>query len=65
LPLLFFVERYTESYIAEIKAFVECVVNDTPPPVDGLDGRVPVVMGCAAQKSYQEKRPIKLSDIEM
>jgi myo-inositol 2-dehydrogenase/D-chiro-inositol 1-dehydrogenase len=63
LPLFFFVERYTESYIAEIKAFVECVVNDTLPPVNGMDGRVPVVMGYAAQKSYQEKRPVKLSEI--
>jgi myo-inositol 2-dehydrogenase/D-chiro-inositol 1-dehydrogenase len=64
LPLFFFVERYTESYVAEMKAFVGCVVNDTPPPVSGLDGRVPVVMGYAAQKSHKEKRPVKLSEIE-
>jgi myo-inositol 2-dehydrogenase/D-chiro-inositol 1-dehydrogenase len=64
LPLFFFVERYTESYITEMRAFVECVVNDTPPPVTGLDGRIPVVMGYAAQKSYKEKRPVKLSEIE-
>jgi myo-inositol 2-dehydrogenase/D-chiro-inositol 1-dehydrogenase len=64
LPLFFFVERYTESYVAEMKAFVECIVNDSPPPVTGLDGRIPVVMGYAAKKSYAEKRPVKLSEVD-
>jgi myo-inositol 2-dehydrogenase/D-chiro-inositol 1-dehydrogenase len=64
LPLFFFVERYTESYIAEMRAFVECIVNDTAPPVTGIDGRIPVVMGYAAKRSYEEKRPVKLSEIE-
>jgi myo-inositol 2-dehydrogenase/D-chiro-inositol 1-dehydrogenase len=64
LPLFFFVERYTESYLAETKAFVECVVRDAAPPVTGLDGRVPVVMGHAAKRSYEEKRPVRLSEID-
>jgi len=64
LPLFFFVERYTEAYIAEMKAFVEAVVQDTPPPVTGLDGRKPVVMGYAAGKSYRENRPVKLSEVD-
>jgi myo-inositol 2-dehydrogenase/D-chiro-inositol 1-dehydrogenase len=64
LPLFFFVERYTQSYVSEIKAFVQCVVNDTPPPVSGLDGRAPVVMGYAAAKSLREKRPVRLSEID-
>ncbi|HNS50536.1 MAG TPA: inositol 2-dehydrogenase [Anaerolineae bacterium] len=64
LPLFFFVERYTPSYVAEMKAFVHCVVNDTPPPVTGLDGRIPVVMGFAAKKSYEEKRPVRLSEVD-
>ena len=64
LPLFFFVERYTESYIAELKAFTECIQRDTAPPVTGVDGRIPVVMGYAAKKSYEENRPVKLSEIE-
>ena len=39
LPLFFFTERYTESYIAELRAFIECVQQDTEPPVTGADGR--------------------------
>jgi myo-inositol 2-dehydrogenase/D-chiro-inositol 1-dehydrogenase len=62
-PLFFFVERYTESYVTEIKAFVDCVLNDTHPPVSGMDGRIPVVMGYAAKKSLQEKRPVQLSEV--
>jgi len=65
LPLFFFVERYTEAYIAELRAFVECVLQDKTPPVTGIDGRVPVVMGYAAIKSYQENRPVKLSEIDV
>jgi myo-inositol 2-dehydrogenase/D-chiro-inositol 1-dehydrogenase len=60
LPLYFFVERYTEAYIAEMQAFVECVQGDTPPPVSGLDGRIPVVIGHAARRSLMENRPVRL-----
>ena len=62
-PLYFFLERYTESFITEMKEFVRSVQEDTPPPVTGLDGRIPVVMGMAAKKSYVEHRPVKLSEI--
>jgi myo-inositol 2-dehydrogenase/D-chiro-inositol 1-dehydrogenase len=64
LPLFFFLERYTDSYIAEMLAFIECVQQDKTPPVTGLDGRIPVAMGYAAQKSYAENRPVKLSEID-
>ena len=63
LPLNFFMERYTQAYVNEIKAFVDCVLNDTPPPVNGLDGRIPVVMGLAAAKSLAEGRPVRLKEI--
>jgi myo-inositol 2-dehydrogenase/D-chiro-inositol 1-dehydrogenase len=63
LPLNFFMDRYTQSYEAEIRAFVEAVTQDKPVLVSGQDGRVPVVMGLAARKSHLEKRPVKLSEI--
>ncbi len=63
LPLNFFMERYIESYVAEMKAFIECVQQDKTPPVTGIDGRIPVVMGYAAHKSYEENRPVKLDEI--
>lgn len=63
LPLHFFMERYTESYAAEIAAFVDAVLHDKPVPVTGHDGRVPVVMGLAAKESLAENRPVRLSEV--
>ncbi|MCH7663972.1 MAG: inositol 2-dehydrogenase [Chloroflexi bacterium] len=64
LPLNFFLERYSTSYIIEMREFIECLQNNTPPPVSGMDGRVPIVMGLAAKKSYQENRPVQLSEVD-
>ena len=63
-PLYFFLERYTESFIAEMRAFVESIQKDTLPPVTGADGRVPVLIAMAARKSHLENRPVKLSEVE-
>jgi myo-inositol 2-dehydrogenase/D-chiro-inositol 1-dehydrogenase len=64
LPHRFFVERYTESFVSEMAAFVDAVLHDTTVPVSGLDGRAPVVMALAAGKSLAEHRPVRLSEIE-
>lgn len=64
LPLHFFVERYSESFVAEVAAFVDAVLHDAPVPVTGQDGRAPVVIALAAQKSLVENRPVRLSEIE-
>ena len=63
LPLNFFMERYTESFVSELRAFVQAVVLDQPVPVNGIDGRVAVVMALAARKSYDERRPVQLEDV--
>ncbi len=63
LPLNFFMDRYIPSYVAEIEAFIDCVTSDTPSPVPGIDGRIPVVMAMAALKSYKENRPVQLDEI--
>ncbi len=65
LPLFFFVERYEEAYVAEMKEFVECIRQDVDPSVTGIDGRIPVVMGYAAKKSVRENRPVKLSEVDI
>jgi myo-inositol 2-dehydrogenase / D-chiro-inositol 1-dehydrogenase len=63
LPLNFFMERYTESFVREMAAFIQAVAEDKPTPVTGRDGRVPVVMGMAARLSYDERRPVRLNEI--
>jgi myo-inositol 2-dehydrogenase/D-chiro-inositol 1-dehydrogenase len=63
LPLNFFMERYTESYLIEMEAFVACILDDTPPPVSGRDGRAAVVLGLAAARSIQENRPVRIASL--
>ncbi len=64
LPLNFFMDRYIDSYIIEMQAFVESVLEDREPPVVGLDGRIPVVMGQAARRSVEQGRPVRLSEVD-
>jgi myo-inositol 2-dehydrogenase / D-chiro-inositol 1-dehydrogenase len=59
-PLYFFLERYKESYIEEMRQFAACILSGTQPLVTGYDGRISVLMGIAAKRSYLEKRPIKV-----
>ncbi len=59
----FFIERYTESYIAEMRAFVECIQQDRPPEVSGADGRAAVALGHAAKRSLAESRPVRLDEV--
>lgn len=63
LPLNFFMERYTESYRVEMQAFIDAVTHDTPIPATGEDGRLAVVIGMAARKSYDENRPVRIDEI--
>lgn len=60
LPLNFFMDRYATSYVDEVRAFVDAVLNDRLVAVSGLDGRIPVAMATAAYVSYKENRPVRL-----
>ncbi|MCD6121938.1 MAG: inositol 2-dehydrogenase [Spirochaetales bacterium] len=59
-PLYFFMERYTKAYLSEMEEFLKAIRNNTNPPVTGMDGKIPVVMGMAAKKSLAEHRPVKV-----
>ncbi|MBC7814293.1 MAG: inositol 2-dehydrogenase, partial [Burkholderiales bacterium] len=63
-PLHFFIERYMDAYIEEMRQFIDAVMNDKPVPVTGADGRAPLVMAEAAWKSVREGRLVRLDEIE-
>ena len=63
MPLHFFLERYADSYVAEMTAFVEAIRQNQPVPVTGRDGRMAAVMALAARRSFDANRPIRLSEI--
>ncbi|MCL6505720.1 MAG: inositol 2-dehydrogenase [Bryobacteraceae bacterium] len=63
LPLHFFLERYQDSFAAEIACFVQAVLGDRPPEVTGADGRAAAVLALAAAKSCREHRPVRVAEI--
>jgi myo-inositol 2-dehydrogenase/D-chiro-inositol 1-dehydrogenase len=62
-PPYFFMQRYAPCYVDEVREFIGCVRDDKPTPTSGRDGRMAVVLGHAAWKSYHENRPVKLSEV--
>lgn len=60
-PLYFFLERYKESFVAELQSFYQSIINDTKPSVSGRDGLLSVVIGQAAHQSMRENRPVKIN----
>ena len=63
-PLYFFLERYQQAFIDEMKEFFDALVHDRPTPVGGIDGLKPVLIGLAAKRSLAEHRPVRVAEIE-
>lgn len=63
LPLNFFMDRYIEAYASEIKEFCRAVAENLPVSVGGKDGLLSVAIGLAAKKSFELKRPVKVSEV--
>lgn len=59
-PLYYFLERYKDSFIAELQQFFNSVMHDQPCVVSGKDGLLSMVIALAAQQSLEENRPIKI-----
>jgi len=60
LPLNFFLERYTTSYLNEMSAFFESIQNGEDLPVTGKDGLEAMKIALAAKKSVEENRSVKI-----
>lgn len=63
LPLHFFLERYEKAYRTCMQSFIDCVLNDTPSPVDAHDGLMATAIGLAAAISLKENRIVKMDEI--
>lgn len=59
----FFIDRYAESYKAEMHAFVEALNQKKPMPITGEDGLQATLLAMAAEKSMKENRPVRLAEI--
>ena len=49
------------SFATEIAAFVRCVVDDTPPPVSGLEALAALRVSLAASEALESGRTVRLS----
>jgi len=63
-PKPWFTDRYADAYAAEMQAFVDAVRSGRPAEVGGEDGRAPVAIALAAQRSALEGRPVLVSSVE-
>ena len=63
LPLNFFLERYTASYLNEMSAFFDSVQNNEDLPVSGKDGLEAMKIALAAKISVSENRPVKIEEL--
>jgi predicted dehydrogenase len=54
-------DRMGEAFVRELQAFVDCVRDDTDPPVSTEDGRATVAVAVAATRSIREGRPVEVS----
>lgn len=59
--IFWFLERFDAAYVAEIRAFVDCLREDEPVPVSGADGRAALAMAYAAEASVAENAPVPMS----
>jgi len=63
-PLYFFLERYKNAFVDEMKAFIAAVLEGKEPPVTGEDGLRDLLVGLAATKSLAEGRPVRIDEIK-
>ncbi len=61
----FFLERYMDSYAAELHSFFECLRNNVEPSPNGEDGLINAIIATAVQRSYEENRPVKISEVKI
>jgi myo-inositol 2-dehydrogenase/D-chiro-inositol 1-dehydrogenase len=59
----FFMQRFAQCYIDEVQEFLIAIRDNTITPTTGNDGRMAVVLAYAANKSFAEHRPVRISEI--
>lgn len=58
--VFWFLERFGDAYVEELKDFVTCIQEDRPPSVTGADGRAALALAYACEASLRERAPVKL-----
>ena len=56
-----FLERFDQAYIDELRVFIDCIVDDLPVPITGQDARAAMALAYAAEASLRERVPVSPS----
>ena len=62
-PKDFFILRYKDAYINEIKEFIDCLINDNIPSVGIEDAVKSIRIAEAVKNSYKENKKIELKNL--
>jgi len=54
-------ERMGEAFVTMLRSFVDCVVDDTDPPVSSEDGTATLAIAIAARQSIQTGVPVEMA----
>jgi len=63
IPPFFFLQRYFQAYVDEMKSFVKALLDDTEPVCTIWDAVRPVIIAKAAKESLEKGTAVSLSDI--
>jgi scyllo-inositol 2-dehydrogenase (NAD+) len=55
-------ERMGDAFVAMLQAFVDCVIDDTEPPVTSADARATLAVALAGRRSIQTGRPVEVEE---
>ena len=55
-------ERMGEAFVTMLQSFVDCVVDDTEPPVTSQDGMATLAIAIAARQSIQTGSPVEIAE---
>lgn len=55
-----FLDRFDQAYVDELREFVQSIVDDRQPSVTGEDGRAAMALAYAAEAARRENRPVAL-----
>ena len=56
-----FLTRFADAYLAEVRDFVQNLLEDKPVRVTGEDGLQALATAVAAETSHKQKRPVKVT----
>ena len=60
----FFIERYSEAFMACLDGFADCIEKSLPPLSSFEDGRRALVLAEAAYRSLHERRLVRVSEVD-